>query len=123
MGFRSVIFPALLAGPKATAMHSQQNDYGKWSEEELRRAESVAANFLQENDARIRKNFEAKLHTLDELVTDLGQRRLTLDERLNCYACIAEVSGALAEDAQGFFGLASEPVVARLLANVDRGAR
>ena len=101
-------------------MRRQKNDYGKWSEAELRRAESVADTFLQDNDARIRENFEAKLLALDELVTKLGQRRMTLDERLDCYARIAEVSGALAEDAQGFFGLASEPVVARLLAHVDR---
>jgi len=101
-------------------MRPQKNDYGKWSEEELRRAESVAGTFLQENDARIRANFEAKLHALDALVNGLGQRGMTLDERLDCYARIAEVSGALAEDARGFFGLASEPVVARLLANVDR---
>jgi hypothetical protein len=108
---------------QARAMRPQKNDYGKWSDEELRRAESVADTFLQENDDRIRENFAAKLHALDELVTGLGQRRLTLDERLDCYARIAEVSGALAEDARGFFGLASEPVVARLLANVDREAR
>jgi hypothetical protein len=104
-------------------MRPQKNDYGQWNEEELRRAESVADTFLQENDARIRENFEAKLHALDELVASLSQRRLTLDERLDCYARIAEVSGALAEDAQGFFGLGSEPAVARLLATLDREAR
>jgi hypothetical protein len=103
-------------------MRPQKNDYGKWNEEELRRAESVADSFLQENDTQIRENFEAKLLALNELVTRLGQRRMTLDERLDCYARIAEVSGALAEAAQGFFGLASEPVVARLLSNVGRGA-
>jgi hypothetical protein len=108
---------------QARAMRPQKNDYGKWSEKELRRAESVADTFLQENDARIRENFAAKLHALDEAVTSLGQRRLTLDERLDCYARIAEVSGALAEDARGFFGLASEPLVARLLATLDREAR
>jgi hypothetical protein len=104
-------------------MRPHQNDYGRWSEEDLRGAEWVADSFLQENDVQIRANFEAKPHALDELVTRLGQRRMTLDERLDCYARIAEVSGALAEDAQGFFGLASEPVVARLLANMDREAR
>jgi hypothetical protein len=120
MGGRSVIPDTSL---QARAMPPQKNDYGKWSVEELRRAESVAGTFLQENDARIRENFEAKLHALDELVTSLGQRRLTLDERLDCYARIAEVSGALAEDARGFFGLATEPLVARLLATLDREAR
>src|SRR6476646_9695995 len=89
MGGRSVIPGTSL---KARAMRPQKNDYGKWSVEELRRAESVADTFLQENDTRIRENFEAKLHALDELVTGLGRRRLTLNERLDCYARIAEVS-------------------------------
>ena len=78
---------------------------------------------MQENDVRIRENFESKLRALEELVTRLGQRRVSLDERLDCYARIAEVSGALAEDARGFFGLASEPVVARLFTTLDRDAR
>ncbi len=101
-------------------MDAQRNDYANWNEEELRRAQSVADRFLQENDQLIRENFEAKLNTLDDLVKSLRQRRITLDERLDCYARIAEASGALEEDAQGFFALASEPLVARLLANVDR---
>jgi hypothetical protein len=103
-------------------MRPRQNDYGKWSEDELRRAESVAASFLRANDAEIRENFEAKLVALDDLVTSLSEPGMALDDRLDCYARIAEVSGALAQDAQGFFGLASEPVVARLLANLGRDA-
>jgi hypothetical protein len=69
MGGRSVIPDTSL---QARAMRAQKNDYGKWSKEELRRAESVADTFLQENDARIRENFAAKLQALDELVTDLA---------------------------------------------------
>jgi hypothetical protein len=41
---------------------------------------------------------------------------VSLVERLDCFARIAEAAGALEEDAKGFFSLASEPVVARLLA-------
>ena len=94
----------------------QKNDYSKWSEEELRRAESEADRFLNENEEQIRENLEAKLALLDRLVKSLSGRQISLDERLDCFARIAEASGALEEDAKGFFSLASEPVVARLLA-------
>ena len=97
-------------------MGRQKNDYSKWSEEELRRAESEADRFLNENQAQIRENLEAKLATLDRLVKRLGGQPMSLDDRLDCFARIAEASGALQEDAKGFFSLASEPVVARLLA-------
>ena len=97
-------------------MGRHKNDYSEWSEEELRRAESEADRFLNENEAQIRENLESKLALLDGLVKGLGGQQLSLDERLDCFARIAEVSGALEEDAKGFFSLASEPVVARLLA-------
>ena len=92
------------------------NDYSKWSEEELRRAESEADRFLNENEWQICENLEAKLALLERLVTSLRGQPRTLDERLDCFARIAEAAGALEEDAKGFFSLASEPVVARLLA-------
>jgi hypothetical protein len=95
------------------------NDYAKWSEQELRRAESVAGRFLRQNEEQIRESFETKVKTLGELVESLTQRDMTLDQRLDCFARIAEVSRALQQDAEGFFSLASEPVVARLLANVQ----
>jgi hypothetical protein len=101
----------------------QGHDYAKWSEPELRRAESVADTFLQENSEQIHESLEAKVSTLDDLVKGLRQRRMTFDQRLDCFARIAEVSRALQDDAEGFFGLASEPVVARLLAEVERHRR
>jgi hypothetical protein len=101
-------------------MGRQKNDYSQWSEEELRRAESEADRFLNENEAQIRENLEAKLALLDGLVKSLGGQQMSLDERLDCFARIAEVSGALEADAKGFFSLASEPLVARLLAKSKR---
>ena len=101
-------------------MGLQGNNYAKWSEQELRKAESMADRFLQENGDQIHENFRAKVDALDELVESLLDERLTFDERLDCFARIAEISSALQEDAQGFFGLASEPVVARILADVSR---
>ena len=100
-------------------MGVQGNNYAKWSEQELRKAESMADRFLQENGDQIHENFRAKVDALDELVESLLDERLTFDERLDCFARIAEISSALQEDAQGFFGLASEPVVARILADVS----
>lgn len=95
------------------------NDYSKWSEEELRRAESEADRFLNENEGQIRENLEAKLALLDRLMRRLDGQRVSLDDRLDCFARIAEAAGALEEDAKGFFSLASEPVVARLLRRAE----
>jgi exonuclease VII small subunit len=103
-------------------MGVQGNNYAKWSEQELRKAESMADRFLQENGDQIHENFRSKVEALTDLVESLETANLTFDERLDCFARIAEVSAALQEDAQGFFGLASEPVVARILADV-RGKR
>ena len=104
-------------------MGLQRNNYAKWSEQELRRAESVAGRFLRQNEEQIRENFAAKVKTLDEFVESLTERDMTLDQRLDCFARIAEVSRALQQDAEGFFSLASEPVVARLLVNVESKPR
>ena len=92
------------------------NDYSKWSEQALRRAEWEAERFLTENEEQIRENLEAKVGLLDGLVKRLGGGEMSLDQRLDCFARIAEAAGSLHEDAKGFFSLASEPVVARLLA-------
>jgi exonuclease VII small subunit len=95
------------------------NDYSKWSEEELQRAEREADRFLNENEEQIRENLEAKLALLDRLVRSLNGQPVSLDERLDCFARIAEAAGALEQDAKGFFSLASEPVVALLLRRAE----
>jgi hypothetical protein len=92
-------------------------NYDDWSDLELRRAESAAEAFLEENRDAIRVSFELKVNELDALVRGLCSP-LSLDERLNRFASIADIARALVEDAQGFFCLASEPLVARILANV-----
>ncbi len=104
-------------------MGAQGNEYAKWSEPQLKRAESMAERFLLENGGPIWENFRAKVDALDDLLTGLRRPRLTLDQRLDCFARIAEISRALEQDAQGFFNLASEPVVARLLAKVGSKPR
>jgi hypothetical protein len=97
---------------------AQGNDYTKWSLDELRKAESVAQKFLTDNGPQIWENFCRKLEALDVLVTCLKNKNITLDQRLDCFARIAEISQAMKDDAEGFFELASEPVVARILSNV-----
>ena len=97
---------------------AQGNDYTKWSLDELRKAESVAQKFLMDNGPQIWENFCRKMEALDVLVTCLKNKNTTLDQRLDCFARIAEISQAMKEDAEGFFELASEPVVARILSNV-----
>ena len=92
-------------------------NYDDWSGLELRRAESVAGAFLEENRDPIRESFQLKVHELDDLVKSLCSP-LPLDERLNCFAHIAEIARSLEEDAKGFFCLASEPLVARILSDV-----
>jgi hypothetical protein len=92
-------------------------NYDDWSDQELRRAESVAGAFIEENRDPIRESFQLTVHELDDLVKSLCSS-LPLDERLHRFARIAEIARTLEEDAQGFFSLASEPVVARILANV-----
>ena len=104
-------------------MSAQGHDYAKWSEPELRRAESVAAQFLEENGDPIGENFRAKLDELAELANLIRHPRLSLDERLHAFARIAEIARALQDDAQGFFHMASEPVVARILAQVENKPR
>jgi hypothetical protein len=99
-------------------MSIEKDNYAKWSDEQLRRAESVAGRFLAENGVRISESFRTKIEALDQLVKSLRNRRMPVEERLDCFARIAEISRALGADAESFFGLASEPVVARILANV-----
>jgi hypothetical protein len=97
------------------AMGRQGNDYAKWSEEELRRAQSAANDFLNDNGAQIWANFRSKLDTLNELVETFKDKTTDYDERLESFARMAEIARSLEDDAEGFFRLASEPVVARIL--------
>jgi hypothetical protein len=97
-------------------------NYADWSELQLRRAESAAKAFLEENSDPIRESFRLKVHELDDLVRSLCSP-LPLDERLNRFAHIAEIARALEEDARGFFCLASEPLVARILAHAAGNLR
>ena len=99
-------------------MADQKNNYGKWSKDELRKAEATARKFLEDNGDQISETLRTKVRYLEVLVNRLASRKTSLDERLDCFARIAEISQLLKDDAEGFFELASQPVVAQILNTV-----
>jgi hypothetical protein len=52
------------------------------------------------------------------LVDRLANRKSCLDDRLDCFARIAEIAQLLKDDAEGFFDLASQPIVAQIVNTV-----
>jgi hypothetical protein len=92
-------------------------DYSNWSDAELARAESTAEQFLAQNNRQISLVFQRQKAMLDRLVEMLRQPDLTLEERLDCFARIAEIAEGLRECANGFFDLGAQPLVARVIGN------
>ena len=96
---------------------SLSNQYARWSGDELRRAERIADQFLSNHNQEIYQSFNAQLLATAELLQRLRADGASLEERLDCFARIAEISGVMQSDAYALFELASEPGVARLLAS------
>jgi hypothetical protein len=94
--------------------------YGKWSREELRNAEATARQFLEENSAPIADTMRAKAKFLETLVQRISLKKTTFEERLEYFARISEIARLIQDDADGFFELASQPVVARILGTVPQ---
>ena len=94
--------------------------YGKWSKEELRNAESTASRFLEENSAQIADTLRAKAKFLETLIQRLALKKTSFEDRLEYLARISEIATLIREDADGFFELASQPVVARILGTVPK---
>lgn len=92
------------------------SDYSTWSGAELAQAESAAQQFLSEHHTAIWESFARQGTVLARLFAMLKAADLTLEQRLDCFARIAEVSQGLQDSANGFFELGSQPVVARTLA-------
>jgi hypothetical protein len=103
----------------AHAGAAMQADYSHWTDQELRHAEVTADQFLRENAAQIVETLRNKLKFLEFLIERLDQRNVSLNHRLDCFARITEISQFMKDDAQGFFELASQPIVARLLQGVQ----
>ncbi len=98
----------------------EKHPHSRWTKDEIQKAEATATRFLEENGTQIAETLRAKVRFLEALINRLASKKTTLDQRLDCFARIAEISDLLKEDADGFFSLASQPVVARILANVKK---
>jgi hypothetical protein len=96
-------------------MPEKHPQFGKWNCDELRKAEATALRFLEENSIEISDSMRAKVKFLEILLQKLSLKKTSFPDRLEYLARVSEVAGLIQEDADGFFQLASEPVVARLL--------
>ena len=88
-------------------------DYSRWSDAELARANTTAEQFLTQNQNEISSVLSRQHGILDVLLALLRRHDLSLEERLDCFARIAETAESLRECANGFFELAAQPLVAR----------
>ena len=101
-------------------MADQRRPYGKWSKEELLSAEATARQFLEEHSGPIAETMRAKARFLERLIQKVGAPQTCFEDRLEHFARISEVAQLIQQDADGFFELASQPVVARLLGTVKK---
>ena len=101
-------------------MGKDDRHYGKWSKDELRKAEATASQFLEENSAQIADTMRAKAKFLETLIQRISMKRTTFDDRLEYFARVSEIARLIQDDADGFFELASQPIVARLLGTVPK---
>lgn len=99
-------------------MPEENGQNGKWSREELRNAETTARRFLEDNGGQIAATLRAKAKFLEALIDRLSHKRTAFEDRLECFARIAEIACMIEEDADGFFELASQPMVAQILSTV-----
>jgi broad specificity phosphatase PhoE len=88
-------------------------DYSRWSDAELARAKLTAEQFLTQNQNEISSVLSRQRRILDILLALLQRRDLSLEERLDCFARIAETAESMRECANGFFELGAQPLVAR----------
>ncbi len=98
----------------------QNRNYGRWSKEELRNAEVTASQFLAENCAQIADTMRAKAKFMETLIQRLSTQKTCFEDRLDYFARVSEIAQLIKEDADGFFELASQPMVARILSGVPR---
>jgi len=106
--------------PDRPDQYHPDRHYGKWTKDELRKAEATASRFLEENAAPIADTMRAKARCLEALIQRLSLKKTRFEDRLEYLARISEVAKLIQEDADGFFELASQPVVARILGTVPR---
>ena len=101
-------------------MPDNQRPYGKWTKEELLGAEATAREFLEENSAQIADTMRTKAKFLETLIQRVAMPKTSFEDRLEYFARISEIAQLVQQDADGFFELASQPVVARILGSVKQ---
>ena len=94
--------------------------YGKCSREELRSSELTASQFLAENSAQIAETLRAKARFLELLIQRISLKTTSFEDRLEYFARVSEIAAMIQDDANGFFELASQPVVARILSTIPK---
>ncbi len=101
-------------------MPDNQRHYGNWSNEELLNAEATARQFLEENGNQIAETMRAKVRFIETLIQRVALRKTDFHDRLEYLARISEIAQLIQNDADGFFELASQPVVARILGTIPQ---
>jgi hypothetical protein len=99
-------------------MPEDHRHYGQWSRDELHKAEATACQFLEENSTRIAETMQAKANVLEHLIQQLSLKETSFADRLEYFARASEVARLIQADADGFFDLATQPMVARILGTV-----
>ena len=99
-------------------MQENQRPLGKWTKEELLGAENTARQFLEENATQIADTMRAKSRFLEAMIKRISLPQTSFEDRLEYLARISEIAQLIQQDADGFFELASQPVVARILGSV-----
>jgi len=101
-------------------MPDRDRNYAKWTKDELRKAESTASQFLEEHSAAIADTMRSKARLLENLIERISHPATRFEDRLEYLARISEIAKLIESDADGFFELASQPMVARILSTVPR---
>ncbi len=99
-------------------MPDNNGHHGKWNKRELLNAEATARQFLEDNSEQIADTMRAKVKFLETLIQRVGMRKTGFQDRLEYLARISEIAQLIQSDADGFFALASQPVVARILGTI-----
>ena len=99
-------------------MPEDQGHYGRWSKEELRQAEATACRFLEENSGQIAETMQAKAKFLQGLIARLSLKETGFRTGWNISPALRRSPSLIQDDADGFFDLASQPIVARILGSV-----
>jgi hypothetical protein len=83
--------------------------------ENLAAAHRTASRFLEDHRDQIAATLRTKTGFIEALIKRISSQQTGLEERLECFARIGEIARLIESDADGFFDLASRPVVARIL--------